>query len=58
MENEILEWLKDLKEIFETILKEKLLFICKRVDYEIKLKIKEIKSSLLIFIRLEKQNIS
>ena len=57
MKNEILEWLKDLKEVFETRLKEELLLSRERVDYEITLKTNEIKSSSLIFIRLEKQHI-
>ena len=57
MENEISEWLKDLKKVFEIIFKEKLLLKRERVDYEITLKIEKIKPSLLIFIRLKKQQI-
>ena len=57
LENEILEWLKDLKKVFETILKRKLSSRRYEVNYEITLRIEKIKSSLLILIRLEKQKI-
>ena len=50
LENEIFEWLKDLKEIFEIISKRKLLFYRDEINYEIILKIKKIKLLLLIFI--------
>ena len=54
LENEILERLKDLKEVFKDISKRELLFHCYEMNYEIILKIEKIKSSLLIFIRLKK----
>ena len=57
IKNKIFEWLKDLKEMFETILKKELLFSRKEVNYEITLKTNKIKSSSLIFIRLKKQYI-
>ena len=55
MESEIPEWLEDLRKVFGTISEEELLFSHEGVDYEITLKINEIKSSLLISIRLKKQ---
>ena len=54
MKSEILEWLKNLKEMFETILKKELSFNYEKVDYEITLKTNEIKSSSLILIRSKK----
>ena len=57
IKNKISKWLKNLKKVFETISKEKLLSSRKRVDHEITLKTNEIKSSSLISIRLEKQQI-
>ena len=57
LENEILEWLKDLKRVFETILKEELSSHRDGVNHEITLKIKKIKFSLLISIRSEEQKI-
>ena len=57
MKNEISKWLKDLKEIFETILKGELLFNREGVNYEINLKTEEIKPLLLILTRLEEQQI-
>ena len=57
MKNEILEWLKNLKEVFKIISKKKLLFSRERVDHEITLKTKKIKSLLLISIKLEEQQI-
>ena len=54
IENEILKWLKDLKEVFETILERKLLFSRREVNYKINLKTKEIKLLLLILTRSEK----
>ena len=54
IENEISEWLKDLKKVFETILKRELLSSYEEINHKINLKIKEIKSLLLIFIRLKK----
>ena len=54
IKNEISKWLKDLKKIFETILERKLLLNYEKVNYEIILKIKEIKSSSLIPIKLKK----
>ena len=53
MESEISKWLKDLKKIFRTISKDELLSNRKEVNHEINLKIKEIKSLLLILIRLK-----
>ena len=53
MENEISEWLKDLKEVFETISEEKLSSYRKEIDHEITLKTDRIKSSSLISIRLK-----
>ena len=55
LKNEILEWLKDLKEVFRTISKEELSFHRYEMDYEITLRIKKIKSLLLISIRSKKQ---
>ena len=55
IKNEISKWLKDLKEVFKTISERELLFSHEEVNYEINLKIKEIKSSLQISIKLEKQ---
>ena len=57
LKNEILEWLNDLRKVFETILERELSPRRKRVNHEITLKIKKIKSSLLISIRLKKQEI-
>ena len=57
LKGEILKWLKNLKKVFSTISEEKLLFSRKEIDYEIKLRTKEIKSLLLISIRLKKQQI-
>ena len=54
MENEILEWLKDLKEVFKTISKRELLLYRKGIDHEIILKTDKIKSSSLILTRFEK----
>ena len=53
IKNEISKWLKDLKKVFETILKRELSFNREEVNHEITLKIKEIKSSSLIFVRLK-----
>ena len=55
IENEIFKWLENLKEIFKIILEGKLSFSYERVNYEITLKTREIKSLLLILIRLKKQ---
>ena len=55
MRNEIPDWLENLKKMFKTISKKELLLSRKKVDYKITLKIKEIKSSLLISIKLEEQ---
>ena len=49
--------MKDLKKVFETISKEKLLSYRDEINYEIILKTKKIKSLSLISIRLEKQEI-
>ena len=57
LKNEILEWLKDLKEVFGIISKRKLSFHRYEIDYEITLRTEKIKSSLLISTRLEKQKI-
>ena len=57
IKNEILEWLKNLKEIFETISKEKLSLSYEKVDHKITLKTKKIKSSSLILTRSEEQQI-
>ena len=57
LKNEILKWLKDLKEVFEEISKEELLPHRDEVNYEIILKTEKIKSLLLISIRLKKQEI-
>ena len=57
MKNEIFDWLKDLKKVFETILKEKLLLSREKINYKIILKTKEIKSLLLISIRLKEQQV-
>ena len=57
LESEISEWLKDLRGIFETISEEELLSRRDEVNYEITLKTKKIKPSLLISIRSEKQEI-
>ena len=55
IKSKISKWLKDLKEIFRTILKDELLLNRKEVNYKINLKTEEIKSLLLILTRLEKQ---
>ena len=55
--NEIPEWLKDLKEVFEEILEGKLPSHYREVDHEITLKTDKIKPSLLISIRSEEQEI-
>ena len=57
LENEILEWLKDLKKVFETIFERELLSRRHEVNYEIILKIKKIKSSSLISTRSKEQEI-
>ena len=57
LDNEIPEWLKDLKEVFGEISERELLSYRNEVNYEITLKIKKIKPLLLILIRLEKQEI-
>ena len=57
IKDKISEWLKDLKEVFETILKKELPSSYKEVNYEITLKTNEIKSLSLISIRSEKQYI-
>ena len=54
LENEILEWLKDLKKVFGTIFKRELSSRYDEIDYEITLKTEKIKSSSLISIRSEK----
>ena len=55
IENEISKWLKDLKKVFETKLEKELLFNYEEINYKINLKIKKIKSLLLILIKLKKQ---
>ena len=50
LENEILKWLKDLKEVFETLSKRELLLYRNEIDHEIILRIKKIKFLLLISI--------
>ena len=55
MKNEISNWLKNLKEIFEIILEGQLLLSREEVDYEITLKTDKIKSLSLILIRLKEQ---
>ena len=57
MENKIPEWLRDLKEVFETIPEGELLLNREGVNYEITLKTNEIKPSSLIPTRPEKQHI-
>ena len=57
MKNEILKWLENLKKVFETILEGKLLLSRERMNYKITLRTEKIKSSLLILIRPEKQQI-
>ena len=57
IKHEISEWLKNLKKIFKTIFERELLLSYERVDHEITLKIKKIKSLSLILIRLEEQQI-
>ena len=57
LKNEISKWLKNLKRVFETISKRKLLSYYERIDYEITLKTEKIKSLSLISIRLEEQEI-
>ena len=54
MKNEISKWLEDLKEVFGTISEDELLSSRKKVDHEINLKTKKIKSSSLILIKLKK----
>ena len=54
LKNEILEWLKDLKKVFKTILKRELSSRRHEVNHEITLKIEKIKLLLLISIRLKK----
>ena len=54
MENEISDWLENLKKVFETISERELSFNREEVNYKITLKIKEIKLLLLILIKLEK----
>ena len=55
LENDISEWLEDLKKVFEEILKEELPPHRDEVDHEITLKIEKIKPSLLILTRSKKQ---
>ena len=55
IENKISDWLENLKEVFKTILKRELLFSREKVNYKITLKTEEIKSLLLILIRLKEQ---
>ena len=57
MENEIPDQLKDLTEVFKTILEGELSLSYEEVNHEIKLKTKKIKSSPLISIRLKEQQI-
>ena len=57
LKNEILEQLKDLKEVFETISERELPSRRYEVDHEIILKTEKIKLLLLIPTRLEKQKI-
>ena len=57
LENEILEWLEDLKKVFKEISERELSSHRNGVNYEITLKIDKIKSLLLIPIRLEEQEI-
>ena len=54
LKSKIFKWLKDLRKVFEEILKRELPSYRNEVNYEIILKIKKIKSLLLISIRLEK----
>ena len=55
LENDILKQFENLKKVFEEISKEELLSHRNGVDHEIILKIKKIKSLLLISIQLKKQ---
>ena len=57
LENEIPEWLKDLKKIFETISERELSSSRVGVDHEIILKTETIKSSSFILIRSKEQEI-
>ena len=57
LENEILEWLKDLKKVFGTIPERELSPHRNEVNYEITLKIEKIKSSSLISTRSKEQEI-
>ena len=57
LENEISKWLENLKKVFGIISKRELSSRRNKVNYEIILKTKKIKLSLLIFIQLEKQKI-
>ena len=57
MKNEILKWLKDLKEVFKEILERELLPYRDEVDHEIIIKTKKIRPSLLISIRSKEQKI-
>ena len=54
LENEISKWLKDLEKVFRKISKKELSSSRNRVNHEIILKTKKIKSLLLISIQLEK----
>ena len=53
IKSKIFKWLKELKKVFETILERELSFSYKEVNYEIILKIEEIKSSSLILTKPE-----
>ena len=55
LENKILEWLKDLKEVFETISEEELPSSRIEIDHEIILKIETIKPSSFILTRSEEE---
>ena len=57
IKNEISNWLRDLKKVFETISEEELPLSREEVDYKITLKTKEIKLLSLIVTRSEEQQI-
>ena len=57
LEDQIPDWLDDLKEVFKTIFEGELLLSRERVNYEITLINNKIKPSLLILIRPEEQQI-
>ena len=57
LKNEIFKWLKNLKKVFEEISKRKLLLYRNKVNHEITLKTKKIKSLLLILTQSKKQKI-